>query len=63
MFVKPESLPVDVLLRYEAGQSIPQDEPKLIDAGLTQAAKAARVRGEQLETKVLQNNIEQGRKQ
>ena len=63
MFGKPESLPVDVLLRYEAGQSIPQDEPKLIDAGLTQAATAARVRGEQLETKALQNNIEQGRKQ
>ena len=63
MFRKPESLPVDVLLRYEAGQSIPQDEPKLIDTGLTQSATAARVRGEQLDAKALQNNIEQGRKQ
>ena len=45
MFGKPESLPVDVLLRHEAGQSIPQDETKLIDVGLTQAATAARVRG------------------
>ena len=30
---------------------------------IRQAATAARVRGEQLDAKVLQNNIEQGRKQ
>ena len=62
MFGKPESLPVDVLLRYEAGQSIPQDEPKLIDAGLTQAATASRVRGEELDAKIMQNTVEEGRK-
>tara|TARA_Y100001973_G_scaffold92155_1_gene141554 strand:+ start:1276 stop:1737 length:462 start_codon:yes stop_codon:yes gene_type:complete len=62
MFGKPESLPADVLVRYNAGQSIPQDESKLFEAGLTQAATAARVRGEELDTKIMQNTVEEGRK-
>jgi len=62
MFGKPESLPADVLVRYNAGQSIPQDEQKLFDAGLTNAATAARVRGQQLDDAALQKTAELGRK-
>ena len=52
----------DVLVRYNAGQSIPQDEQKLFDAGLTNAATAARVRGQQLDDAALQKTAELGRK-
>ena len=62
MFGKPESLPADVLVRYNAGQSIPQDEQKLFDAGLTNAATAARVRGQQLDDAALQKTAELRRK-
>ena len=49
IFSKPQSLPVDVLLRHEARKSTPQDQPKLIDAESTQAPSAAKARVEQSE--------------
>jgi len=63
MFGNANCLPADVLVRYQAGQNIPQDEKALFDAGLCQAATTARVRGEQLDDQLLVSQAELGRKQ